>query len=111
MSGTNLLTGSGGLDPSISLKAGQGVTPLQNPLQTVGTFANVQNALNQNQLGKLAIQKAQLEQGLQRQSAFNAAIAPLIRLGPNVTQQDVLSSVASLRAYGIPVDGIMRDIG
>jgi hypothetical protein len=105
------MTVSGGLDPSISLKAGQGVTPLQNPLQTVGTFANVQNALNQNQLGKLAIQKAQLEQGLQRQAAFNSAIAPLIRLGDKATQQDVLSSVASLRSYGIPVDGIMKDIG
>jgi hypothetical protein len=44
------MSGSSNVDPSIALQAGRGTTQPENPLQMVGQFANVQNALNANRL-------------------------------------------------------------
>ena len=49
----------GGVDSSIPLRAGQGVPPPANPLQMIGQFANIQNALNANRLFPGQLQQQQ----------------------------------------------------
>ena len=46
------------IDPSISLQAGQGVTPLANPLDTYGKVATLANTLSQNRLIDASAQNA-----------------------------------------------------
>ena len=60
--------GGGTADASIPLQAGRGTTQPENPLQMVGQFANVQNALNANRLfpGQLQQQQQGKHRGRRR---------------------------------------------
>ena len=48
------------IDPTIALQAGQGVTPLQSPIQQATNFAQLQGLTQQNQLGGIQVQQQQL---------------------------------------------------
>ena len=64
------------LDPAIALQAGQGVTPLQDPIQRASQFAQLQNMQQQNQLGGIQVQQGQLAlQDQQIQAEWAAAMA------------------------------------
>ena len=114
----------GGVDASIPLQAGKGVT--QNPLasSSPAQILNVLNTLNQLKLfpgqlqqQQLGIQQSQTQlQGSQlallqnKVNVFNGAMSPLIRLGANVTPKDVYSTVAGLHAAGFPTDEFVADM-
>src|ERR1700677_322232 len=61
------------LDPSIILGAGQGVTPLQNPMDVMGKAMNYQNALLQSQ--NLAMQNQVMRQQYNDEQALRIAAA------------------------------------
>ena len=48
------------IDPTIALQAGQGVTPLQSPIQQATNFAQLQGLTQQNQLGGIQVQQGQM---------------------------------------------------
>lgn len=104
------------VDPSISLQAGTGAGAPPNPLQTIGQFAQVQNALNANRLfpGQQQLQQQQIAQGAlaqttNRLNAVNQYMQPILA-NPNVKIADVMSAVGGLRATGLPVDEWVRDM-
>jgi len=80
------------IDPSIPLRAGQGVPQPQNPLATYGNFVGLQNALNTQSLfplqeqqmrntvqqQQLAIQDQQLKQQVARNTWALGAMQPLL---------------------------------
>lgn len=73
------------LDPTISLRVGQGVTPPANPLATIGQFAGVANSLDQNRLINQAVLNQQQQnvgmrqdQGLKSLTATNQILAGLL---------------------------------
>lgn len=107
------MSGTGGVDDSIPLRAGQGVQQ-QNPLQTIGQFAGIQNAINQNKLFPLVQQQMQLANqrsgvGLQsdqssliqqqRQLGY-ASLAPLLAKKGPLTLDDVTSGLAGFEKSG-----------
>ena len=67
------------------------------------TQGQVQQA---NQYGLNADQLGQVQS---RANAYNAALAPLLRYGNNVTRQQVFSTVAGLSAAGAPVGEFAQD--
>jgi hypothetical protein len=98
---------SPGFDPAIALQAGRGVAP-PNPLQTIGQFAQIQNAINQNtafpgqmelQQQRIAGGKADLLQTWKQASARQ--LAPLLAEGANPTLADATSTLARLESMGI----------
>lgn len=46
------------LDPAIALQAGHPTVSLASPIEQWGQVANVQNAMNQNQMGQIQVQQA-----------------------------------------------------
>jgi len=78
------------LDPAIALQAGQGVTPLQDPIQRASQFAQLQNMQQQNQLGGIQVQQGQL--ALQDQQKMRQIMSdPSI----DFTKPDALDQVAA----------------
>lgn len=102
MSGTNL-------DPSISLRAGQGVAPIANPLATFGQFTGIQNALTQNRAMEAGIKQTEQstagmaqDQALKRLGiAQQAAGALLLEHPDGVPASALTSTVAQLLGMGI----------
>lgn len=107
------MSGSLQADPSIILKAGQNVQQ-SNPLQTIGQFANVQSAINQNRLFPLEQQRMQLanqrsQLGLQsdqssliqqqRQLGYAAAAPLLAKKGP-ITLDDMTTALGGFEKAG-----------
>lgn len=104
----------GGVDDSIALQAGKGIGGQQNPLQTIGQFAVVQNALNSAKLFPLQQQQMQIanqRSGLglqsdqssliqqQRQLGY-ASLAPLLAKKGPLTLDDVTSGLAGFEKSG-----------
>lgn len=102
-------------DPSAILAAGQGVQQT-NPLQQIGQFAEVQNALNTNKLfpGQMKLQGQQVQTGQVdlashiRQGGYTALV-PLLSL-PNITHQDVTNALAGYEAAGGISQPVLNDI-
>jgi hypothetical protein len=111
--------GGGTADASIPLQAGRGTTQPENPLQMVGQFANVQNALNANRLfpGQLQQQQQATQSGAVtlaqhiNQAAYGA-MAPLLSLPPGSITHDVLTSnlASTEHNLGIPTSGVLSDL-
>jgi hypothetical protein len=104
---------SDGIDSSIPLQAGRGVQQ-QNPLQAIGQFANIQNAINQSKLFPLQQQQMEIanqRSGLglksdqssliqqQRQLGY-ASLAPLLAKKGALTLDDVTSGLAGFEKSG-----------
>lgn len=111
--------GGGGpaFDPTIPLRAGQGV-PQVNPLKQVGEFAETANALNRLQLfpGQLQMQKQQLESNKtalmqQNRQAVFSALVPLLASPDPVTYDKVLSRIATLEAHGFNTQPALAEWG
>lgn len=113
----------GGVNASIPLQAGRGVP--QNPLASnPAAFAQTLNAFNQLKLfplvqqqrqldiqrGQTALQDANLALLQHKVGVFNGAMAPLIRLGPNVTPSQIMQTVAGLHDAGFPTDAFVADM-
>jgi hypothetical protein len=110
----------GGIDSSIPLRAGQGVTPLQpfNPLATMGQAMQLRALQNQNALfpgqqqiqgqtitsNDIANQKAALAFTQQNNAGVNGFVTPLRALGQNATMDQVTSALAQAKAMGLNVD-------
>lgn len=106
----------GGVDSSIPLQAGKGVQQ-PNPLQTIGQFANVQNALNQNKLfpGQLQQQGIATQgQQLALQKAQNAAAYQVglpVVANPNFTLDDLTHTWGNAeRNLGIVTQPALADV-
>ncbi len=104
---------TGGVDSSIALQAGKGVQQ-PNPLETIGKFAGVQNALNSNkmfplqqraldlsnqrsQLGLQSDQSSLIQQ--QRQLGY-ASLAPLLAKKGPLTLDDLTTGLAGFEKSG-----------
>lgn len=108
----------GGVDASIPLRAVQAAPQQQpNPLQTIGSFANVQNAINQTKLfpGQLllqqqAVQGGQVSLNQKINQAGYQALLPLLAQ-PNITHSAFTTALASIENnLGIPTSGILQDV-
>lgn len=116
------MSGTGGIDASIPLQA-RTPTPT-NPLQTIGEFANVQNALNQNKLfpGALALQGGQQTlQGQQIQSGqsnliqqqrtlgYASLVPTLAKKGP-ITLDDLTTALAGAEKSGVVTQPVLSEL-
>jgi hypothetical protein len=106
----------GGVDASIPLQTGRGVAQQPNPLQTIGQFAQTQNALNTNKLFPFQLQQQQqaaqsgavgLAQKI-RQAAYQGLV-PLLAGGP-ITHNSATTRLGALEAAGIPTAGVIQEI-
>lgn len=109
-------------NPSIPLEAGQG-TQQPNPLQTIGQFAQIKNALNQNALFPLQQQQMQLanqrsqvglqsdQSGLiqQQRQLGAAALTPLLAKKGPLTLDDVTSALAGAEKSGVVTQPTLAD--
>ena len=69
----------------------------------------IRQSLLAQQKTQLEINAAQLAQTAARTNTVNGALAPLMRLGSNVTPQDVFTTIAGLHASGMPTDEFVQD--
>ncbi len=67
-------------------------------------------SLQAQQKAALEIQKLQQDQLTARTNTVNGALNPLMRLGSNVSMQDVMGAVAGLHASGFNTDGAVADL-
>lgn len=110
------MSGTGGIDDSIPLRAGQGAQQA-NPLQQIGQFAGIQNALNEAKLfpGRLqqqgiATQGQQLGLAKAQNSAAYQAGLPIVA-NPNFTLDDLTGAMGSAeKNMGIPTHQVVTDI-
>lgn len=106
-----------GVDPSIPLRAGQGVQQ-PNPLQQIGQFANAANSLNQlklfpgqQQLQQQAVQGGAVSLSQHINQAGYQALAPLLAPGVTITHDNLTTALASIEHnMGIPTSGILQDV-
>lgn len=71
---------------------------------------DVIRSAQEQQQRQYGLNQAALAQTTNRTNAFNNAMAPLIRLGPNVTPGDVFGAVSGLHASGFPTDEYVQDM-
>lgn len=103
----------GGVDASIPLQAGRGVKQA-DPLQTIGQFANIQNALNTaklnpllakqldlaNQRSAIGLQSDQSSLIQQQRQLGYASLAPLLAKKGALTLDDVTGGLAGFEKSG-----------
>ena len=70
---------------------------------------DVIQGLQKQQATQFELNKAQLDQTTARTNVVNGALAPLMRMGSNVTPQDVMGTIAGLHASGLPTDEFVQD--
>ena len=109
----------GGIDASIPLQVGKGVPAPANPLEMLGNFANIQNALNRNKLfpGEQELQAQSIEKGgignknLTNQTVYTR-LTPLLALPEGgITHSNLTSMLASVeRNGGLPTNGVLQHI-
>lgn len=113
---------TGGIDSSIPLQAGRGVAP-PNPLATIGEFANLQNALNQNKMfpgalalqgGQQTLQGQQIQAGqsglIQQQRQLGAAsLVPLLASKKPLTIDDVTTALGGAEKSGVVTQPTLAD--
>lgn len=105
----------GGVDASIPLQA---KAPQSNPLQTIGAFANVQNALNQNKLfpgqqqqQQQAIQSGNVTLSQHINQAVNQGLTPLLAMPQGgITHKAFTDALGAIEARGIPTSGAINQI-
>ena len=98
------------IDPATGLPdSNQLVRNLQNTPGGGLVLPEVIPALQKQQQGVYALNKAALDQATARTNTVNTALAPLMRKGANVTPQDVMTTIAGLHASGFPTDEFVQD--
>lgn len=117
------MSGSNALNPSIPLQAGQGVTPIPNPLTTMGTMMQLRQMQQQNALfpgqqqiqgqtitsNNLANQNAALALQQAQNRAVYAGYGPLLS-DPNPTMGKIIDALASQQANGIDTSQAIADL-
>lgn len=112
----------GGVDASIPLQAGRGVQQ-PNPLQQIGQFAQIQNALNSNRLFPaqqqqldLANQRSQIglqsdQSGLiqQQRQLGAAALTPLLAKKGPLSLDDITTALAGAEKSGVVTQPTLAD--
>ncbi len=109
MSGTltgSLQTG----DSSIPLRAGQGVTPLQNPLDMLGKATAIQNAMNTGQIQKQTIQSNTLSLAQQQKQLAYAHLLPGLLNGSIKDMASLTTALGGLEHYGINTQPFLADM-
>lgn len=110
---------SPGFNPAIALEAGRGIPAPPNPLQTIGQFAQVQNAINQNKLfpGQMELQNQDITRNtVQNAQMINraayASIAHLLdRPDGTISHADWTNALASAENnLGLPTHGVINDM-
>ena len=107
------------LDPAISLQAGQGVTPLMQPMDVAAKGIQLQGGMLQMQAQKM--QNQQLQQQIQDaqdfRNTFKTAVAngqdPVQALSksPSPIAQKYLSTILDMRQKGVKLQGDQYDLG
>jgi hypothetical protein len=107
------------LDPTISLQAGQGVTPIMQPMDVAAKGMALQGGMLQMQAQKM--QNQQLQQQIQDaqdfRNTFKTAIAngqdPVQALSksPSPIAQKYLSTILDMRQKGVKLEGDQYDLG
>ena len=69
----------------------------------------IQQSLLAQRKTQLEINAAQLNQNVARTNVVNGALAPLMRMGSNVSPQDIYTTIAGLHASGMPTDEFVQD--
>jgi hypothetical protein len=133
MAEANALAAGTSLDPSIPLRAGQGVAPMApfNPLATMGQAMQLRALANQNALfpgqqqlqdqaitggdldnqsKALAVQQAQLLQAQNRAKAIMGFAGPALAKGDAVTHGDLIDFLAAAEANNIPTGAMIADV-
>lgn len=113
---------TGGINASIPLQAGQGVTQPINPLSTYSQYQQLASGRNQiqqqqNELSMFPGQQALQQQAVQggslalaqktNQAAY-AMLSPYLS-DPNMTHDKLTTALAGIEASGIPTGGIIAD--
>ena len=65
--------------------------------------------LQKQQATQYELNKARLDQTTARTNVVNGALAPLMRMGANVTPQDIFTTISGLHASGMPTDEFVQD--
>ena len=93
MAEMNMLAGNGvnpvDIDPSIILRAGQGVTPMQNPLDTFGKVAALRNTLDTNAAINAHTAQTQQTTAQSAQEMFQKGFSEFLALPPHMQTQGV----------------------
>tara|TARA_R110000868_G_scaffold143298_1_gene361341 strand:- start:1858 stop:2784 length:927 start_codon:yes stop_codon:yes gene_type:complete len=100
---------TGGVDASIPLQAGR-VAPV-NPLQQIGEFANVMNALNTGDLQKQAITRGKSQTAQTVNQIAYQALLPLLASPELLTVPRVAKLLGSLEDMGLPTGELVHHIG
>ncbi len=104
------MSGSGGVDAGIPLRAGQGVIA-PNPLETIGKFVGIQNALNTGEIQKQTIQSNSMSLAQHMKQLAYAHIAPMVAQGRINNIGELTSALAGLEAYkGIITAPFLQDV-
>ncbi len=108
---------TGGVDASIPLRVGQGIVQPQNPLDTFGKFATIQNQLNQNKLfpGQLQLQQQEIQSNAttlvqQHRHAAASAMLPLLNKPGLLSQSDASTALGGFTAAGGESSGALSEI-
>ena len=110
MSGALTVPAGAGVDASIPLRAGAGVAQ-PNPLETIGHFANIQNALNQAQLFPQTLAQQQQHTAQVQRSTAYGFLAPMLALPPEQwTHQTVTDMLGRAEHAGAVTQPILADL-
>ncbi len=116
------MSGSGGINSSIPLQAGQGITQPINPLATYGQYQQLQAGRNQlqqqqnelsmfpgqQQLQQQAVQGGALGLAQKTNQAAYSMLAPYLA-DPSMTHDKLTTALAGIEAAGIPTGGVIAD--
>ncbi len=98
------------IDPQTGLPdSNQLVRNLQNTPGGGLVLPQVIQSLQEQQGRLYGLNKQSLEQTTARTNAVNSALGPLMRMGANVTPQDIFSAVGGMHAAGFPTDEFVND--
>ena len=99
-----------GVDPDTGLPNMRAVVAnLQHDPNGGIVLPQVIQSLQEQQQRQYGLNKAQQEQTTARTNTVNSALNPLLRLGGNVTPQDIFSTMAGLHASGFNTDEAVND--
>ena len=83
---------------------------IQGDPRTAWMAPQIIQGIQEQQQRQYGLNKSQLDQTTARTNAVNNALNPLLRMGANVTPQDVFGAVAGLHAAGMPTDEFVNDM-
>lgn len=91
----------GGVDSSIPLRAGTGLGAPTDPMERIGKFATVSNAINTGQIQQQQLQSGKLSLFQQMKQTAMAHLAPLVANGDIKSMSDFTTALARLEGNGV----------